>query len=39
MERTFAWISLNRRMGKDYERLCAGGKAFVYTAVMGLMVR
>jgi transposase len=23
VERTFAWISDNRRMSKDYERLCA----------------
>jgi hypothetical protein len=25
VERTFAWISHNRRMAKDYERLCARG--------------
>jgi putative transposase len=29
VERTFAWISHNRRMAKDYERLCATGEAFV----------
>ena len=23
VERSFAWISHNRRMSKDYERLCA----------------
>jgi hypothetical protein len=28
VERTFAWISHNRRMAKDYERLCATGEAF-----------
>ena len=29
-ERTFAWISShNRRMAKDYERLCATSEAFV----------
>jgi putative transposase len=30
VERTFAWLSQNRRMSKDYERLCATGEAFVY---------
>jgi len=39
VERTFAWISHNRRMGKDYERLCASGEAFVYVAMRRLMVR
>jgi putative transposase len=39
VERTFAWISHNRRMSKDYERLCATGEAFVYVAMTRLMVR
>jgi putative transposase len=39
VERTFAWLSQNRRMSKDYERLCATGEAFVYVAMMRLMVR
>jgi putative transposase len=39
VERTFAWISHNRRMDKDYERLCATGEAFVYAAMARLMVR
>jgi len=39
VERTFAWISHNRRMAKDYERLCVTGEAFVYVAMMRLMVR
>ena len=39
IERTFAWISHNRRMGNDYERLCATGEAFVYAAMVRLMVR
>src|SRR5215204_469225 len=30
VERTFSWIDQNRRMSKDYERLCASGEAFVY---------
>jgi len=39
VERTFSWIGHNRRMVKDYERLCATGEAFVYAAMSGLMVR
>ena len=39
VERTFAWISHNRRMSKDYERLCSTGEAFVYAAMTRLMVR
>ena len=38
-ERTFAWISRNRRMGKDHERLCVTGEAFIYAAMTRLMVR
>jgi Transposase DDE domain len=37
--RTFAWISHNRRMAKDYERLGATSEAFVYVAMTRLMVR
>ena len=39
MERTFSWLGHNRRMSKDYERLCATGEAFVYAAMTRLMVR
>ena len=39
VERSFAWISHNRRMSKDYERLCASGEAFVYAAMIRLMTR
>ena len=39
VERTFAWISHNRRMAKDYERLCATGEALVFAAMTRLMVR
>jgi putative transposase len=39
VQRTFAWISHNRRMAKDYERLCATGEAFIYAAMTRLMVR
>ncbi len=39
IERTFSWIDHNRRMSKDYERLCASGEAFVYAALSRLMLR
>ncbi len=39
VERTFSWLSQNRRMSKDYERLCATSEAFVYIAMTRLMVR
>jgi putative transposase len=39
VERTFSWLSQNRRMSKDYERLCATGEAFIYAAMTRLMVR
>ena len=39
VERTFAWLSQNRRMSKDYERLCATAETFVYVARTHLMVR
>jgi hypothetical protein len=39
VERTFSWPSQNRRMSKDYERLCASAEAFVYAAMIRLMVR
>lgn len=39
VERSFAWIGHSRRMSKDYERLCASGEAFVYAAMVRLMVR
>src|ERR687895_641080 len=37
VERTFAWLCHNRRMSKDYERLCATSEAFVYAAMVRLM--
>jgi transposase len=39
VERTFAWLDQNRRMSKDYERLCATSEAFIYAAMTRLMVR
>jgi putative transposase len=39
VERTFAWLTQNRRMSKDYERLCATAETFNYAAMTRLMVR
>ena len=40
VERTLSWIEKNRRMSKHYERfLCASGEAFVYAAMIRLMMR
>ncbi len=39
VERTFSWLDHNRRMSKDYERLPETGEAFVYAAMIRLMVR
>jgi putative transposase len=39
VERTFSWLSQHRRMSKDYEKLCASAQAFMYAAMIRLMVR
>jgi putative transposase len=39
VERTFSWIDQNRRMSKDYEKLCASSEALIYAAMIRLMVR
>jgi putative transposase len=39
VERTLAWLDQNRRLSKDYERLCASGEALVYAAMIRLMTR
>ena len=39
VERTFSWISQNRRMSKDYERLPESSEAFIYVAMSRLMAR
>jgi transposase len=39
VERTLSWIDHNRRMSKDYERLCASGEALVYACMIRLMRR
>lgn len=39
VERTFAWLAHNRRLSKDYERLCATSEAWIYLALIRLMLR
>ena len=39
VERTFAWLSHSRRLSKDYERLCTTSEAWVYVAMIRLMVK
>jgi putative transposase len=39
VERTFSWLSQNRRMSKDYEWLAATSEAFIYVAMTRLLVR
>ena len=38
-ERTFAWITPNRRLAKDYERLCSTSETFIHAAMTPLIVR
>ena len=38
VEQKFSWLGQNRR-SEDYERLCASAEAFLYAAVIRLMVR
>lgn len=39
IERTFAWLSRNRRLARDYERLAASAEAFIYVAMIRLGLR
>ena len=39
VQRTIGWIDQQRRMSKDYEKLCASGEALVYAAMIRLMRR
>jgi putative transposase len=38
-ERTIGWLSLRRRMSKDYERLCETSQAMIYAVMSRLMER
>jgi len=37
VERTFSWLSQNRRTSRDYDWVCATGEAFIYIAMGRLM--
>jgi putative transposase len=39
VERTIAWLSRQRRLSRDYERLPQTSEAFVYVAMIRLMLR
>ncbi|GIW27068.1 MAG: hypothetical protein KatS3mg070_2970 [Meiothermus sp.] len=39
VERTFAWLSFNRRLNRDYELLPESSETFIHTAMIRLMVR
>jgi len=38
VERTFGWLTKQRRLSKDYEALCETSEAMVYAAMIRLMV-
>jgi putative transposase len=38
VERTFAWLSFNRRLSKDYEMLPATSETFIYVSMIKLML-
>jgi len=38
VERTFAWLSFNRRLSKDYEYLPATSETFIYISMIKLML-
>lgn len=39
VERTFAWLGINRRLSKDFERFAPTSLAFIQTAMIKLMSR
>ena len=39
VERTFAWLGQNRRLSKDYERVCETSETLMYAAMSRLMIR
>lgn len=39
VERTFAWLSFQRRLSKDYEYLPETSEAFIYIAMIRIMAR
>jgi transposase len=39
VQRTFSWLSFNRRLSKDYQVLSDTSKAMIYIAMTRLMLR
>jgi transposase len=39
VERTIAWLSRNRRLAKDYERLPETGETFIYMAMSRILIK
>ena len=39
VERTFAWLSKHRRLSKDYERDCHTSEAWIYLAMVSVMLK
>lgn len=39
VERTLAWLGINRRLAKDFERFSRTSLAFIQTAMIKLMTR
>lgn len=39
VERTFAWLSFNRRLSKDYEKLACHSESMIYVASIALLVK
>jgi transposase len=39
VERTLAWLNRNRRLAKDFEASIASAKAWVYIALVQLLIR
>lgn len=39
VERTFAWLSFNRRLSKDYEKLTRNSESVIYIAMLPLMLK
>jgi transposase len=38
VERAFAWLGQNRRLSKDYERLCETSESLIYAAMSRVMM-
>jgi putative transposase len=39
VERTFSWFGQNRRLSKDYERLCQTSECLIYATMIRIMAR